>query len=208
MKNFLLKYIYPIPIYYYIIIPISAVLWHIAVDIYSINSYVVNTSITDTPEREYALVLGSSKILPNGGLNLYYAGRIDTCAKLYKANKIKKIILSGDNSREDYNEPQMMKDDLIAQGVPADVILLDGAGLRTLDSVVHCKNIFKCEDPMIITQHYHAKRALYLCNANNMKGAIAFEAPADVPFFYIVRNNVREALAWVKAWIDINFSNN
>ena len=86
---------------------------------------------------------------------------------------------------------------------PEDSIICDYAGLRTLDSVRRAKNVFGIKAPIIVTQYYHAKRALFLCDKNNIKGASAFEAPADVPFAYKLRNNSREALAWVKAWIDI-----
>ena len=109
MKKFLLKYIYPIPIYTYFIVAICAILWHIASDIYSIDSYQVHTNINDVPNRDYAFVLGTGKFLKNGNLNKYYSGRIDACTELYHTKKIKKIIVSGDNSRKNYNEPQMMK---------------------------------------------------------------------------------------------------
>ena len=173
---------------------------------YTINSFEVHSDVKNIPFRDYALVLGVGKFLKNGGMNMYYIGRIDATAELYKAKKVGKIIISGDNSRKDYNEPQMMKDDLIAKGVPADAIVLDYAGFRTLDSVRRCKNVFRCNEPIVITQYYHAKRALYLCDKNDMN-AIAFEAPVEVPFTYILRNNARELLAWIKAWIDINITN-
>ena len=97
-----------------------------------------------------------------------------------------------------------MKRDLISKGIPAEDIILDYAGLRTLDSIRRAKNVFGVNSPIIVTQYYHAKRSLYLCDKSGITNAIAFEAPADVPFSYKLRNNTREILAWVKAWIDIN----
>lgn len=172
-----------------------------------INLHKVYTNVADVPQREYALVLGTGKFLPNGNLNNYYKYRIKSSAELYHAKKVKKLIVSGDNSRKDYNEPQMMKDDLIALGVPAENIILDYAGFRTLDSVHRCKNVFKCNSPIIVTQYYHAKRALYLCDKNDMPDAIAYDAKLNGRFRYKLRNNAREFLAWIKAWIDVNVSN-
>jgi len=70
------------------------------------------------PENKVGLVLGTSKYLSNGRINLYYKYRIEAATALYKAGKIKYIVVSGDNSRKTYDEPTQMKDDLIAGGVP------------------------------------------------------------------------------------------
>ena len=168
-----------------------------------ISSYKVYQDISEISSSDVALVLGTGKFVGNERPNKYYWGRIEAAAKLYKIGKVKSILVSGDNSSSDYNEPETMKEDLIDKGVPEDSIICDYAGLRTLDSVRRAKNVFGIKAPIIVTQYYHAKRALFLCDKNNIKGASAFEAPADVPFAYKLRNNSREALAWVKAWIDI-----
>ena len=98
--------------------------------------------ITEIPENEVCMVLGTSKYLSNGQINLYYKYRIDAAVALYKAGKIKYIVVSGDNSRKTYDEPTQMKADLIAAGIPENVIYLDYAGFRTWDSVVRMKEIF------------------------------------------------------------------
>ena len=172
--------------------------------IYIISSYGVYKDISLISPRETALLLGTGKFLRNNKPNKYYWGRIDAATNLYKEGKVKKILVSGDNSSVDYNEPEQMKRDLISKGIPAEDIILDYAGLRTLDSIRRAKNVFGVNSPIIVTQYYHAKRSLYLCDKSGITNAIAFEAPADVPFFYKLRNNNREILAWVKAWIDIN----
>ncbi len=153
------------------------------------------------------LVLGTGKYLKSGKINRYYQTRIDTAAKAYKEGLAKDFILSGDNSREDYNEPQTMKDDLVALGVPENIIKLDYAGLRTLDSIRRCKNVFGVNDPVLITQYLHAKRAVYLARKTDMPQVYAYYAPMRVPLLYLLRNNSREYLAWIKAWIDINITN-
>lgn len=104
-----------------------------------IDSYEVCENPKDASEYEWALLLGSIKYLKNGNENLYYKSRIETAAELYRLGKVKKIIASGDNSREDYNEPETMKCDLVALGVPESAIFADYAGFRTLDSVRRAK---------------------------------------------------------------------
>ena len=169
-----------------------------------IGSYEVFESPQDAPEIECALVLGSIKYLKNGGVNLYYKSRIETAAQLYRLGKVKKIIASGDNSRKDYDEPTQMKADLVALGVKEEDVLLDYAGFRTLDSIRRARNVFKCGRVLIVSQKWHCKRALYLCDSAGMKGCAACEAKVDVKYSCALRNRSREILAWLKAWIDIN----
>ena len=176
---------------------LAAIFWQI-------SSYEVCRDTGEIRGADCAVVLGTSKYLRGNRPNKYYWGRIEAAAALYKSGKVKKILISGDNSSANYNEPETMKGDLIANGVPPKDMELDYAGLRTLDTVRRAKNVFGVKSPVIITQYYHAKRALYLCDKSGLEGASALEAPADVPFAYKLRNNSREALAWIKAWLDIN----
>lgn len=168
-----------------------------------IDSYEVCENPKDASEYEWALLLGSIKYLKNGDENLYYKSRIETAAELYRLGKVKKIIASGDNSREDYNEPETMKCDLVALGVPESAIFADYAGFRTLDSVRRAKNIFNCEKLLVVSQKLHCKRALFLCEANAMQGSTACAANPNAKFSYRLRNNFRELLAWGKAWLDV-----
>lgn len=76
------------------------------------------SSIDDVPKRKVGLLLGTSKWVQGGRINLYYRYRIDAAVALYKAGKVEYILVSGDNSRVEYNEPDQMRDDLIAAGIP------------------------------------------------------------------------------------------
>src|SRR6218665_49493 len=98
--------------------------------------------VSDLPKVKTAVVLGTNKSLSNGNPNLYFKYRIDAATELYNSGKIESIIVSGDNSVKGYNEPEQMKLDLIANGIPANKIYEDFAGFRTLDSVVRAKEIF------------------------------------------------------------------
>ena len=122
----------------------------------------VTDDIEKLPNQKVGLLLGTSKTLPNGYKNYYFYYRIDAAEKLYKSGKIEYIIVSGDNSRKDYNEPEDMKNELINRGVPADKIYEDFAGFRTLDSVVRAKEIFGQNSYIIISQKFHNERAVYL----------------------------------------------
>ena len=94
--------------------------------------------------------------------NYFFIYRIDAAEQLYKAGKIKQILISGDEkSLDGINEPECMRDSLVARGVPASAIFLDGKGFRTIESVVRTREIFGMADFTIISQKFHNERAIY-----------------------------------------------
>src|SRR5690606_36722437 len=77
--------------------------------------------------HKVGLLLGTSKYVAGGRVNLYYKYRIEAAARLYKAGKIDFILVSGDNRKLNYNEPETMKKDLIAAGILETRVFLDYA---------------------------------------------------------------------------------
>ena len=161
----------------------------------------VYQSVESIPYNKTALLLGTSKYLSDGRRNLYYQYRIEAVAALFRAHKVDYVIVSGDNSREDYDEPTDMKNDLVAAGIPAGRIYLDYAGFRTLDSVVRCKEIFGQSSFTIVSQQFHNERAIFLARHYNI-AAIGFNAQ-DVQAYYGFKTMLREKLARVKLFIDL-----
>ena len=151
--------------------------------------------------RRVGLLLGTNKLNRYGKPNLFFRYRIDAAVALFKAGKIKHIIVSGDNSTKLYDESTDMHDALVDAGVPDSCITLDFAGFRTLDSVLRCYRIFGQKDVIIISQEFHDERALFLANYYRMN-ALAF-ATKDVPASYSLRTTIREYFAKCKAVIDL-----
>lgn len=89
------------------------------------------TEVGTIPSNNVGLLLGTSPKLKNGNNNLYFDYRILATVELYKAGKIKYILISGDNRKEDYNEPEKMKKALMEKSIPEKSIYLDYAGLKT-----------------------------------------------------------------------------
>jgi len=161
----------------------------------------IYSDLEEIPYKKVGLVLGTVKILENGRVNLYYKYRIEAAIALYQAGKISYIVVSGDNSRKTYDEPTQMKEDLMAGGVPEEVIFLDYAGFRTWDSVVRIKEIFSQDDFTIISQRFHNERAIYLAQRYKLN-AIGFNAQ-DVSRRYGLKTNFREKLARVNVFVDL-----
>lgn len=122
----------------------------------------MKSDINDLKPTRVALVLGTSKSTSEGNKNLFFKDRMRAAAQLYKAGKVKHLLVSGDNRSQYYNEPRDMLRALQELGVPSEDITLDFAGLRTLDSVVRCKEIFDQHEVIIVTQQFHAARALFI----------------------------------------------
>lgn len=167
------------------------------------SSTSVSYNIADVPEAKTALLLGTGKTLNNGMPNAYFYNRIKAAVDLYKSGKIHYIIVSGDNSTKDYNEPEDMQAALVQQGVPQDKIILDHAGFRTLDSVVRAKDIFGQTKLVIISQKFHNERAVFLAKHNGME-AFGYNAE-DVNKYAGLKTNLREYLAKAKAYWDLMF---
>lgn len=153
------------------------------------------------PGNKVALVLGTSNKLTNGSPNPFFNNRIATAATLYKEGKVTHFIVSGDNRTIYYNEPLEMQKALVRWGVPDSVITLDYAGLRTLDSIVRCKEIFGQDKIIIITQPFHCYRALFISRYYNMDAiAIFAQEPSEETSFNVY---LREYFARTKAVLDL-----
>ncbi len=157
--------------------------------------------IAKIPKNKVGLLLGTAKYNDRGRniVNLYYQHRIEAAVALYMAGKIDYIIVSGDNGTMYYNEPLLMKNDLMARGVPEGRIVMDNAGFRTLDSILRCKLIFGQQTFTIISQKFHNERAVYIANSKQLD-VVAFNAE-DGDMFWAAA--VRERLARVKMLLDL-----
>ena len=188
---------------------VLAALAILAVVIIACNCAVTRTAknkmyddLSDVPYNRVGLLLGTSPKGRNGNPNIFYINRIEACVALYKAGKIDRILVSGDNSRTTYDEPTCIKEDLVAAGVPDSVIWLDYAGFRTLDSMVRAKEVFGLTSFTVISQPFHNERALYIATRKGLD-VVAFNATDVQLRRWHIRMTVREWLARTKAVLDI-----
>ena len=160
------------------------------------------TRLEDVPPRPVAIVLGAG-LWPDGSPTPILSDRVATAADLYHAGAVQKLLCSGDNRFVDYNEPQRMLEYAVRLGVPEDAIVLDYAGRRTYDSCYRARAIFGVEQAVVVTQRFHAARALYLCDALGVDAVAVLADRQD----YTTRRatwQTREYLALALAWWDVN----
>ena len=175
--------------------------WYVG---YSVKSFVYHT-VEQVPPRHVGVLLGTAKYARAGEINLYYKYRLESASNLYAANRIAYLIVSGDNSTMQYNEPTVMRKDLVAAGIPEDHIYEDFAGFRTLDSMVRSKEVFGQDSVMVISQQFHVERALFIARKKGI-AAIGFCAQ-DVGKTYGAKTRFREHFARIKLFVDLYILN-
>ncbi|MCL2597154.1 MAG: YdcF family protein [Paludibacter sp.] len=160
----------------------------------------VYNDVDSIAHNKVGLILGTSKYLAFGQKNLYFTYRIEAAVALYNAGKVDFFVVSGDNSKQTYNEPLDIKIELVNNGIPENKIFLDYAGFRTYDSVIRMNKIFGQTQFTIISQKFHNQRAVYIAKRLGLN-AIGFNAK-DVSAYYGFKIKVREKFARVKVFID------
>ena len=154
------------------------------------------------PDNEVGLVLGCSPFVSSGKPSPQFHGRMQAAAELYRLGKVKRLILSGANPDSRYNEPKKMREALLGLGVPSDAMVLDFAGDSTYESVTRAQVVFGLTRVTIVTQKYHAYRALFLARKTGLR-AVAYQAPIDGVKGPGFRHPPREVLARLLAVFDI-----
>lgn len=154
------------------------------------------------PHKHVGLLLGTCKYMRDKKtINPFWTFRLQAAYAVWKAGKIDKILISGDNGWYGYNEPKDFMDALKVMGVPDSAMVCDFAGFRTHDSVIRCKKVFGQKDIILISQEFHNERALYIAKYYGVH-AVGFNAQ-QVSFRDNIWNSIRESLARVKLHLDI-----
>ncbi len=163
--------------------------------------HAIASGVDDVEPKPVALLLGTARRTVAGRPNEFYQARIEAAAALFHSGKVQGILVSGDNATRWYNEPIAMRKDLIAAGVPPEFITLDYAGFRTLDSVIRAKEVFGQRQVVIVSQRFHAERAIFLARHFGLEASGL--AAADPTSQGLLKVRAREVLARVAAVLDI-----
>lgn len=165
---------------------------------YMILSYrgMIYEDLTRVPTAPVALVFGGG-VKPDGTPSDALRDRVLASVDLYTARKVRKIVMTGDNGSNHYDEVTPMRTLAIRAGVPSEDVVGDYAGFRTYESCYRAREVFGLWDVVAVSQEFHLPRILYLCNTMGVH-AVGFEA--DRALYRDARLwNVREFLARIKA---------
>ena len=156
-------------------------------------------TLGDVPTTQAALVLGAS-VTSAGVLSAVLQERADVAVYLYKAHKVEKILVTGDDSTLTYNEVYPTGLYLQAAGIPQKDIFLDYAGFDTYSSMYRARDVFQVSSLVVVSQRFHLPRALFIARA---LGLVAYGVDAGAPSELYFANSLREILASVKAVGDV-----
>jgi len=121
-------------------------------------------SVSEIEPQRVAIVFGAG-LWRDGSPTPVLRDRVKTAAALYATGKVEKLLMSGDNSITEYNEPGAMREYALGLGIPDEDIVLDYAGRRTYDTCYRAKAIFEVDQAILVTQQFHLPRAIYICNS-------------------------------------------
>ena len=166
----------------------------------------VSSEIDSVKYNKVGLLLGTT---PQARItkvkNYFFIYRLDAAEQLYRAKKIEKVLISGDeHSLDGINEPECMRDSLVARGIPASAIILDGKGYRTINSVINANKVFGLRSFTIISQEFHNERALYQAEhlGLDVENLQAFNAKMPKSRRAYL-TSIREYFARVKMFMDL-----
>jgi vancomycin permeability regulator SanA len=177
----------------------------VSLHVKSYKNQTLQTSITEIPVEEpprVAIVFGA-RVWSDGSPSNALYDRVVTAVELYRAGRVRKLLMSGDNSTHQYDEPTAMKQTAMQLGVPESDIVLDFAGRRTYDTCYRAKEIFAVQKAILVTQEFHQARALYLCNNLGVDsiGITANRRKYEGENYW----EFREFFSIFSAWFEMNF---
>ncbi len=159
---------------------------------------------TESWQRPRVAVVFGASVFSNGDLSPVLEDRMDTAIELYRAKKIDRILVSGDNRHHSYNEPKAMYEYLITHAVDKHDVVIDYAGRSTYETCLRAKEVFGLERTVLVTQGFYLPRALYLANElglNAVGVASDIKLKGEVDY-----QRVREWAAEVKAYFNLHLA--
>jgi len=157
--------------------------------------------LNSLPNKDYGVLLGTSKYTKNGKINVFYKNRIDAAKDILINDKISRIIASGDNRNFRYNEPMKMQQDLVKSGISEDRVIIDPDGFRTLYSMLNIAKKYNIKEAIIVSQRFHLQRAIFIGKFLGLE-LIGYEAK-NVSGMANIKIQVRERGARLKMIFDI-----
>lgn len=176
-----------------------------------LNAYVIGysddyilafDSAIELNDIDCIIVLGAG-IRPDGTMSAVLEERVRIGAELYISNVSDRILVSGDHSREDYNEVGAMKDYLVSLNIDPNIVFTDHAGFDTYDTMYRARDIFLAKRVLIVTQTFHMSRAIFIARELGLE-AYGVVSDAENRYFRL-KTEIREIFGRAKYVFDALF---
>lgn len=152
------------------------------------------------PASTRAIIVLGAQVKPDGELSVQLQWRLDKALEMYRQSPQKIVVCGAQGANEPVPEAHAMRDYLTANGVPADQVLTEDSSFNTRQNLANAKALLgeDAERVLLVTSDYHLPRALALAKDT---GLDACGVGSPIKPIYWIKNHYREALAWVKYWL-------
>ena len=184
-------------------------LFALGINIYmiSFSKDYIFTNIEEVPSAQATMILGAG-VSTSGTISFVARDRVEAALDLYHRGKAKKVIISGDHGRKNYDEVNSMKNYIkLMHHIDDQDIFLDHAGFSTYESMYRARDVFLMDDVIVVSQEFHLPRAIYIARKLGLN-AVGYVAPEISPFSKKthISWNIREFLARVKSFFLVAFN--
>ena len=156
------------------------------------------------PVGEYdAMIVLGAQVKPDGEPSIQLQWRIDAAAKAWKERQCLIVVCGAQGANEPAPEAHVMRDELIKQGVPADMILMDDQSFNTRQNIANAVHLLDGQDVhhvLVVTSDYHLPRAMAIAEDAGLD-ASGLGSPTKLGLRFWLKNHGREGLAWIKYWM-------
>ncbi|MFA6288282.1 MAG: YdcF family protein [Opitutaceae bacterium] len=152
-------------------------------------------------KADIALVLGN-KVELDGTPSPRLRARLDRTLELYREGYFPTVIVSGGLGKEGFDEALVMKNYLVAHGIPKERVIVDSLGTTTFMSAKNTRAFakqLKLSRVLVVSQYYHLPRARLALERFGIPAVYS----AHARFFEIrdVYSSVREFFGYLSYFI-------
>lgn len=160
-------------------------------------------AVGDVPAADCILVPGA-RIYSDGEPYPMLVDRLAVAKRLFESGKAPRVLVSGRGGGSlGVDEVASMRRWLERHGVPADCIQEDPVGLRTLDSLLHCRDVYQHRSVIVASNDFHVPRMIFLGLHFGLETHGVVAPPLhQYSLMTLIKNRGREVLARGRACLD------
>ena len=161
--------------------------------------YYKETHLPPIGDSDVIIVLGA-QVKEDGTPSVALERRLTAAHESYLADRQLIIVCGAQGGNEPAPEGDVMRDWLIARGVPAEQVISDPDSYNTRQNIRNAAQLLAGRDAsrvLIVTSDYHLPRAMALAEDEGLS-ATGVGSPCKNDIVNWTRNHGRETLSWVK----------
>ena len=161
--------------------------------------YYKETHLPPVQESDVIIVLGA-QVKADGTPSVALERRLTAALESYREKRQILIVCGAQGGDEPRAEGDVMREWLLAQGVPETDVIAETSSFNTRENLRYARAIMQergLSQALVVTSDYHVARALALCRQEGIP-ATGKGSPSKPEYF--IKNHLREGLSWVKLW--------